>query len=308
MSTTESLLVNRLELFRRDNPSRSLITGGVEWSYRAVGAGQTGLVLLPGSAGGGDAYFRLVERLQDGFRCILIDYPVVEGLYQMLDGLGAILEAEGVDRFSVVGGSYGGMVAQALLLDDPSRVEKVVLNSTGSPAPARAESNQRWQPVIRRIPMSWIHGLMRLIVKKLGKRIETERDFWVDYYCKAASALTRDDLEARYRASIDFDRDFGSRLDALETWTGEMLITQGSADSMAGAKMRSDLLKAYPHATVRSFEGAGHGVSLERPDEWEAAVVEFLTTDAVDLSGDPSGDSRPPNPELGLPISPRHGD
>jgi pimeloyl-ACP methyl ester carboxylesterase len=225
----------------------------------------------------------------------------VDGLYQMLDGLDTILEAEDIDRFSLVGGSYGGMVAQALLLHDPSRVEKVLLNSTGSPSPARAESNQRWQPVIGRIPISWIHGLLRRIVKKLGKKIETEHDFWVDYYCDAAGALTRDDLQSKYRASIDFDRDFGSRLGLIDTWSGEMLITQGSADSMAGAKMRADLLEAYPRARVRSFEGAGHGVSLERPDEWEAAVVEFLT----DETGDRSEDLKVPAPKSGLPITPR---
>jgi pimeloyl-ACP methyl ester carboxylesterase len=284
MPTTELDPARRLRIFRRNNPVRTLTVDGVEWSYRAVGSGAAGLLLLPGSAGGGDAYFRLVERLESSFRCVPIDYPVVDGLGRLLDGLYAILEVEGLDRISAVGGSYGGMVAQALLLHDPSRIDRVVLNSTGSPSPRRARSNKRWQPVIRLIPMSWLRGLLKLIVSKIGKRIEVERDFWVDYYRQAAGALTRQDLESRYRASIDFDRDFGARLGLLEGWTGEILITQGSADSMASAKMRSDLLRSYPRARVKSFEGAGHGVSLERPDEWEEAVVEFLLSDSDSAS------------------------
>ncbi|MEJ2086138.1 MAG: alpha/beta hydrolase [Acidobacteriota bacterium] len=277
-------LSERLEHFRRAHPVQRAKHADVEWRYRVAGAGATGLILLPGSAGGGDAYFRLVERLEADFRCLMIDYPVVDGIEAMLAGLAAVLAIEEIDRFSVVGGSFGGMIAQALLLEDPSRVERVVLNSTGPPSPARATSNQRWQPVMRCLPISWIRGLLSLVVRKIAKKIDVEKDFWIEYYTQAARAITRADLESKYRVSIDFDRSFGSRLDSLAGWQGAILLTQGSADSLAGEKMRSELLRAYPRAQVKTFEGAGHGVSLERPDEWEDTVVQFLRGEAASFS------------------------
>ena len=245
--------------------------------YRSGGAGATGLVLLPGSAGGGDAYFRLIDRVGAEFHWLAIDYPIVADLDELLTGLLEILDLEGVYRWSMVGGSFGGMVAQALLLADPSRVDRVVLNSTGAPSPQRAESNRRWQPVIRCIPVVAIRGLLKAVVRKIGKRIGAEREFWIGYYCRAVDAITRADLESKYRVQIDFDSRFAPRLSALESWGGSLLITEGDADTLANAKTRGELLAAYPQAEVRSFEGAGHGVSLERPEEWAEAVTEFLT-------------------------------
>jgi len=277
-------LSGRLERFHRAHPIQTVGLADVEWRYRVAGTGATGLVLLPGSAGGGDAYFRLVERLEADFRCLMIDYPVVDGIEAMLTGLAAVLAVEEIERFSVVGGSFGGMIAQALLIADPLRVERVVLNSTGPPSPERATSNRRWQPIMRCIPLSWIRGLLSLAVRRIGKRIVVGKEFWIDYYTQAARAITRADLESKYRISIDFDRDFGSRLDALEDWQGAILLTQGSADSLAGEKIRSELLRAYPRAQVKTFEGAGHGVSLERPDEWEETVVRFLRGEAMSFS------------------------
>ena len=33
---------------------------------------------------------------------------------------------------------------------------------------------------------------------------------------------------------------------------------------------------AYPRAGTVTLEGAGHGMSLERPEEWRDAVTQFL--------------------------------
>lgn len=33
---------------------------------------------------------------------------------------------------------------------------------------------------------------------------------------------------------------------------------------------------AYPRAETVTIEGAGHGMSLERPEEWREAVTRFL--------------------------------
>ena len=132
-ASAELPMSRRFDAFCEANPKKKIVVGGVEWRYRPFGRGATGLVMLPGSAGGGDAYFQLAEEMAKDFRCLLIDYSVVDGLDLMLAGLAAILENEGKQRFSIIGGSYGGRGAQARLLRQPSRVDRVVLNGTGSP-------------------------------------------------------------------------------------------------------------------------------------------------------------------------------
>jgi pimeloyl-ACP methyl ester carboxylesterase len=65
----------------------------------------------------------------------------------------------------------------------------------------------------------------------------------------------------------------------LADWPEEILVLAGSEDRVASVASLDGLRAAYPRARVDTLEGAGHGLSLERPDEWRAAVADFLTGD-----------------------------
>jgi pimeloyl-ACP methyl ester carboxylesterase len=280
MTTTihgpESDLQSRLETLLREHPPKSLDVRGVDWHYISLGTGETGLLLLPGAAGGGEAYFRLAPKLADRYRLVMVSYPVVGGLDEMLEGLAAILDAEGIDRTALMGGSFGGTVAQAFLLRYPERTTRVILTGTVPASPARAISNRRWLRVLRLIPMPWMRSLLRLVLRKTMKNITRDRDFWERFYIDAVNSLTWEDLATRYRIGIDFDRDYAEKLGNLENWPGEILILEGSEDAMAKPESRKALKSAYPMASIHTFEGAGHGMSLERPEEYEAVVFAFL--------------------------------
>jgi len=169
-----------------------------------------------------------------------------------------------------------GLVAQAFLLTFPERTTRAVLNVTAPPSKQRARSNLKWLPVVRMIPMPVFRGLLRMVIRKLMKTITIGREFWSQFYLDAVSSLSRADLDSRYNFEIPFDEDYGDRLLVLDTWKGKILILQGSEDSLLKKKRELTLQQAYPRATVHTFEGAGHGLSLERPDEWQATVCEFL--------------------------------
>ena len=266
----------RLDSLLREHPPKHLTVEGTDWRYISLGTGETGLLLLPGAAGGGEAYFRLASQLADRYRLVMVSYPVVGGLDEMLKGLTAILDAEGIDRVALMGGSFGGTVAQAFLLRYPKRTHRVILTGTVPPVPARATTNRRWLRVLRLIPMSWMRSLLRLVLRKTMKNVTRDRDFWERFYIDAVDSLTWKDLETRYRVGIDFDRDYADKTADLEGWPGEILILEGSEDAMAKPESREALKAAYPTASIHTFEGAGHGMSVERPEEYEAVVFAFL--------------------------------
>jgi pimeloyl-ACP methyl ester carboxylesterase len=264
-------LAIRFEAFLREHPRKTLRIGSTDWAYRIAGGGTEGLLLLPGAVGGGEAYFALAESLSGELRSILIEYPIVTGLDEMLSSLAGLLEREGIERTAVLGSSFGGMVAQAFRLRFPERTSRVVLSSTGPPDSARASRNERWLALLRHVPMPLVRALLRLLIRKLLSRVPREREFWQKYYERALRGLSREQLESQYRVAIDFDLDCEA-----PGPPGEILLLEGSEDSVASRRSREALKSAYPGARVHTFEGAGHGLLLERPEEWLSVVAGFL--------------------------------
>jgi 3-oxoadipate enol-lactonase len=270
-----SELAAKLDAFRREHPVKTVGVGPLEWSYRAAGTGSEGLIVLPGAVGGWDGVASLLEPLFEDYRVLFVEYPAVSGLDDLLTGLSEILRHEGIERTALLGGSFGGMVAQAFLLRFPERTTGVVLSATGPPDPRRARTNEKFLRLLSFVPMGAVRSLLRLGVRKILKRASRERDLW-PYYSGAIDDLTRERLRGLYRIAIDFDRDYAKRIEAIESWPGRMLLIEGSEDRVASKKSREALKVFYPRATRVTLEGAGHGMSLERPEEWGEAVTTHL--------------------------------
>ncbi len=247
-----------------------------EWSYRVTGTGAEGLIVLPGALGGPDALAPLLEGLTERYRLVLVEYPVLSGLEELLSDLSSILSREGIGRTALLGGSFGGVVAQAFLFRFPEATTRVVLSATGPPDPRRARTNQRVLRILPFFPMSLVRALLRVGIKRIVRRAPRDQERWLSFYLRAVDGLTRERLRSLYRVSIDFDRGDPDRITALENWPGEILLIEGSEDRVASKRSREALKAAYPRARLLTLEGAGHGMSLERPDEWRDAVTGFL--------------------------------
>ena len=189
-----------LDAFHAAAPVRRLQYGGVEWQYRAAGDGTQGLLLLPGAVGDGDAYFTLAPLLSSTHKLIAIAYPPVDSLTALLDGLRYILDREGIDSTDIVGGSFGGLIAQAFLRRFPQRTRRVVLSATGPAKPERAASNEKWARLMARLPLGVTRALLRTIVRASLMPVTEDRAFWREFYFRAIALLSREELVARYRA------------------------------------------------------------------------------------------------------------
>jgi pimeloyl-ACP methyl ester carboxylesterase len=269
-------LQEQLNAFYASAPSRSFRNDGVDWTYRATGSGTQGLLLLPGAVGNGEAFFTLTPFLVETHRLLAIAYPQVDSLARLLDGLRAILDREGLESTDIVGGSFGGLVAQAFLRRFPQRTRRIALSATGPAKVERAASNQKWSHRVGRLPIGVSRLLLRTIVRVTLKKVTSDREFWRRLYGRAIAGLTRDELVARYALSADIDRHGPPSLAALPEWRGEILILEGDADRISRGSSRQTLRSLFPDARVKTFAGAGHAISIERRDEWTAAVAEFL--------------------------------
>ena len=266
-----------LEAFCAAAPVQRLACNGVTWQYRVYGNGRQGLLLLPGAVGDGEAYFTLGPLLADTHTLIAITYPPIDGLTPLLDGLRYILDRHQIGSTDIVGGSFGGMIAQAFLRRFPQRTRRVVLSATGPAKPARAVSNQKFARMMGRLPVGITRALLRTIVRASLRPVTADRAFWRGFYFRAIAALSPEELVARYALSADVDRNGPPSPAGLEEWTGGVLILEGDADKIAHGEARDSLKSLYPRARVHTFPGAGHAISAERRDEWAGAIAEFLT-------------------------------
>jgi pimeloyl-ACP methyl ester carboxylesterase len=265
-----------LDAFCAAAPVQRLQYNGIDWQYRVYGDGPQGLLLLPGAVGDGEAYFTLGPLLAGTHTLIAIAYPRVDALTPLLDGLRYILDRHQIGSTDVLGGSFGGMIAQAFLRRFPQRTRPVVLSATGPAKPERAASNEKVARRMGRLPIGITRALLRTIVRASLRPVTTDRAFWRAFYFRAIARLSRDEFVARYALSADVDRHGPPSPAGLEEWTGTVLVLAEDADKIARGDARASLTSLYSRARVHTFPGGGHAISAERRDEWAAVIAGFL--------------------------------
>lgn len=111
---------------------------GTRIHYRVTGSGQP-VVLIPGLGGDGAFWSAVAEHLGSNWSVISVDHrgagqsDRLEAPYSIpgiaADVLG-VMAQEGAHSAAVVGHSTGGMIAQAIAVTTPERIERLVLSGT----------------------------------------------------------------------------------------------------------------------------------------------------------------------------------
>jgi 3-oxoadipate enol-lactonase len=169
----------------------------------------------------------------------------------------------------VIGGSFGGLLAQTLVRRAPDRVASLVLSHTGAPDGKR-------RGVATAIVAAMPQGLLRALLKKrLGKTLDAADPFWRRYFDRAIGAMTKADVLSRVRLQAEFGAQVWSAND-LARWPGRVLLIEGSDDPLFPSAARARLRELYPAAQVHTFTGTGHAAAVLKPDEYAAVVTTFL--------------------------------
>ncbi|HEY0068425.1 MAG TPA: alpha/beta hydrolase, partial [Chloroflexia bacterium] len=139
---------------------RYVDVNGTRWPYLVGGRGEQALVLLPGAPGRAEAAFEYVQAFEGNYTVISVGYPAdVATVEACLAGLVSILDAEGIERAHMVGGSYSGLLAQRFVRQYPGKVDRLVLSDTGVPRPERARKYRQYVRLLRLLPMPLVRAL-----------------------------------------------------------------------------------------------------------------------------------------------------
>lgn len=269
----------RLRAFRAAHPPQQTSAGQVQWEYLTGGSGDQAVLLLVGGLRAADGGFRMTEELESDFRVIAPTYPAVPTMQHLAEGLAAALQAEGITRAHVIGGSFGGMVAQVFARTYPQMVDRLILSTTAIPD---AETIKRYQQMAQMIAAAPEETVLEGAKQQMFQTMappEHEAAFWRAYLDELYSERqSKADLLSTYQCMVDFTMSYIFTPDDFKSWPGRILIIESDDDATFNEAQRTRLKALYPTAQVHTFSGAGHSPGSTRRAEYAALVKSFFSS------------------------------
>ncbi|MBC7813817.1 MAG: alpha/beta hydrolase [Burkholderiales bacterium] len=271
--------------FKDIHPERSINVGSATWHYLASGRGPKALLILVGGSRMAETAFKLISAFENEYRVIVPSYPDVMQLSQIEEGVAAILDAEGVQSVSVLGASFGGMVAQAFVRRYPQRVEKLILSNTAGILPAEyVDKLEKGLKLIGWLPLWLLRSkLRRQILRHAETFPRAEKSFWEGVLSSIVDHMTKDSLRSQFATMLDV-HERGFKAQDLAGWQGSILVLESGNDLAFPEVMRQSMHNLYLQAQFVNFPNGGH---IPMVTEWEAynrVIHEFLAEPELELA------------------------
>jgi pimeloyl-ACP methyl ester carboxylesterase len=257
---------------------------GAQIAYHRIGNGRPLVVLNGFAATSTDWDPSFIDRLASSNRLILLDNRGIgrsadDGqpfdIAQLAGDAARVIEMLGIQRTNVLGWSMGGFIAQTLALQQPDRINKLILLST-DPGGADADlaSAEVWSQLI---DMSGTpHEQARRLLSLLFPSAVAEsiyREF--GDIVAAARAQLSPGLVNRQAGAMDawHRTGIGNRLREINV---PVLIATGMADIVIPPSNALRLVNAIRGAWLAQFNGGGHAFMAQYPRPLVDLINSFL--------------------------------
>ena len=263
-------------------------TGATDLAVAEGGRGGRPLLLVHGFTGAKEDFGDWFEPLADeGWWVVAPDLlghgdspkPDDEGAYGFTayrDHLVALVDDLGWDRFSLLGHSMGGMIAQYMALARPERIERLVLMDThhGPLDNLDADTVAFGLEVLR---TQGYDEFLDVLEGFAGERAPAEEAVRASRpgYVEWNERKLRTSSPAMYAAMASEIVTTPDRRPALAELTVPTLVVMGEQDRDFLAAGRN-LAETIPGATLEVIADAAHSPQFENPDAWWRVVSDFL--------------------------------
>ena len=235
------------------------------------------LVLVHGFLGSSKMWGPQIDFFKDYFRVITPDLPGYarsnkakshNSIQSIAKSLLNCLEEKKIDKFHLLGHSMGGMIVQEMAKKDGNKISKLVCYSTGP----RGEMPGRFETVDQSREKLEKQGL-KIAAKNIAKTwfIKGEDAKYFDICIEAGKQTS---IEAVDNALIAFKNWNG--VDTLKNIKNETLIIWGDQDKSYNLKQVQTLQQNIDNSTLCIINGCAHNVHLEKAEEFNRIVLNFL--------------------------------
>ena len=253
--------------FQDKYPAATAVIEGAGWAWRDTdpGSGRPPLVFLPGASGTGDVFYLAVRAIAVSRRAITLRYPALSEMTSIVSGVGALLTHLGLDRVDIAASSLGGYVAQALAIERPARLRKVLLGNTFFD-PSWLQARMSRDAVLATSPDDHLaQTITRLsgLPEATAHQIELKSTMLALVGTQQTSAMARAALAAL----------LGSEpLRTIDLPSAAIAILDTEDDPVVDASTRSAVRERYFKSRSITFEFGGHYPSLLNPDAYNDAL------------------------------------
>jgi 3-oxoadipate enol-lactonase len=252
---------------------RVTIAGGKAIGVEEAGDGGVPIVFLHGVGSDKSVWAHQLEHFGARRRAIAVDYPGYGESDPAEPGTTrddyatavlAVMDALGIDRAHVCGLSLGGVIAMAIHHAAPERCASLILADTFAVHPdgpaiyerSVAASEQMSELAAARTPVLLAPGASE------------------DLHQEVRETMARIDPEAfRIGAEAVWLADQRDRVAAIQVPT---LVLVGDQDTVTPPELSRDLADMIDGAELHILAGAGHLANIERPNDFNRLVEEFL--------------------------------
>ena len=270
---------------------------GTTLHYETDGDGPSCLVLHGGLGLDHVVYRRTLAPLTDRLRLVFIDHrgngrsgrPASDSITmeQLADDAVGVADHLGIERFTVLGHSYGGFIAQELALRHHARLDRLVLVTTtpgqlgateepddeqGPPMPSEALAILQTPPSTDE---ELAEGMVELLPFYLHSRSPAEVAPLLAGTIYSAAAMVRGfEILAGW-----------SSVDRLATITCPTLLIAGRHDVFTSYPQSYRIARRMTDAEVVVLEESGHFPWIEQPAAFFGALAGWLDRHAVATDG-----------------------
>ncbi|SFM38807.1 alpha/beta fold hydrolase [Marinobacter pelagius] len=262
----------------------------VELNHRITGEGKP-LILLHGLFGSLENLGGIARRLQDEWQIHALDernhgssphtdtmdYP------SMAEDVLAYMDAQGLDKASILGHSMGGKVAMQVALMAPERVDKVIVADI-----APVSYKPRHDAILEGLSSLDLSAVRSRqdADKLLAEFVETPgvRQFLLKNLERVPSEeQTADGPMFRWRLNLPvIDACYENLAKAPEgdgPFNGPVLFLKGAESAYIQEKHRDQIMQLFPSAELRIIQDTGHWLHAEKADTFAALCRRFLESE-----------------------------
>ena len=235
------------------------------------------LVLVHGFLGSSKMWEPQINFFKDHFRVITPDLPGFgksnkakshNNIQSIAKLLLDCLDEKKIDKFYLLGHSMGGMIVQEMAKISGNKIIKLICYSTGP----RGEMPGRFETVDQSRENLKKNGL-EITAKNIAKTwfVKGEEAEYFDICIEAGKQLSIETVDNALVAFKNWDG-----VETLKNIKNETLIVWGNKDKSYNLDQVQTLNKNIPNSSLFIFEGCAHNVHLEKPEEFNRTILNYL--------------------------------